>query len=286
MSNANQPQNAFHWIATAYDSDKGFAIGNTPEQAQSNYLSSHGEPAYGLGFSIIRDRSDYKMELVRVAEALGYSKEKSIPLAWASHWIVVARITLEGLEALKGRDSASHLVSDWSREDGEFFITAEEPKATTTPKKVLTWDEERALKADIQPIQGIAPSLRQKEWAAKSPWKWKDEMAWAHQKGDISLTPAELIYVRSIYGLSVTKCGVNPVYRLRDARTQHAPTAGADLVKLSMDAGLTQAEIAKRCGVSREYIRLLSAGDREISYAMQVLLEDLALTRDPASKPE
>ncbi|MGP8289036.1 helix-turn-helix domain-containing protein [Vreelandella zhanjiangensis] len=61
-----------------------------------------------------------------------------------------------------------------------------------------------------------------------------------------------------------------------NATTDHDPTLAPGLVQCVIDAGYSQAEIARRCGVSREYIRLLSSGKREMSFAMQILLEHLA----------
>lgn len=64
-----------------------------------------------------------------------------------------------------------------------------------------------------------------------------------------------------------------------NATTDHTPEAAPGLVQRALNAGYSQAEIARRCGVSREYIRLLAAGKRDMSFAMQVLLEHLASTK-------
>lgn len=64
-----------------------------------------------------------------------------------------------------------------------------------------------------------------------------------------------------------------------NATVDHDPTLAPGLVKRAIDAGYSQSEIARRCGVSREYIRLLSSGKREMSFAMQILLEHLVLTK-------
>lgn len=60
-----------------------------------------------------------------------------------------------------------------------------------------------------------------------------------------------------------------------NATVDHNPELAPGLIQGAMDAGYSQAEIARRCGVSREYIRLLASGKREMSFAMQVLLEHL-----------
>ncbi|MGM0988570.1 MAG: hypothetical protein ACQEXI_16545 [Pseudomonadota bacterium] len=64
-----------------------------------------------------------------------------------------------------------------------------------------------------------------------------------------------------------------------NAATDHTPEVAPGLVQRALDAGYNQSELARRCGVSREYIRLLAAGKREMSFAMQVLLEHLASTK-------
>ncbi|MGM0988538.1 MAG: hypothetical protein ACQEXI_16385 [Pseudomonadota bacterium] len=277
MTDTSQPTNCYQWIATAYDSDRGFALGDSPEQAKRNYREDHGEPSFDLGFSVIRNRSDYKNELARVGKELGFFVEKSIPLLLASEWVIVARITPEGVAALEGHSRASHLLHDWSRDDGEYFITAR-PARPVRPR--LTREQKRAQDADIQPIDGINPSERQRGWAQQAPWGWLDEMAWAHNKGEIELTRAEITYAQARYGQAAATVVVNPVYRLaRDAKTEHTPGAGPELVQRALAAGYSQSELARRCGVSREYVRLLGAGKRKMSFAMQVLLEDLASTK-------
>lgn len=65
----------------------------------------------------------------------------------------------------------------------------------------------------------------------------------------------------------------------QNAVTDHTPDAAPGLVQRALDAGYSQSELARRSGVSREYIRLLAAGKREMSFAMQVLLEHLASTK-------
>lgn len=277
MTDASQPKNSYQWIATAYDSDWGYALGETPEEAQQAYVTQHGEPAHGLGFSVIRNRSDYKKELARIGEGVGFAVKQSIPLFLATEWIIVARITPEGVEALEGHVRASHLLHDWSRDDGEYFITARQQGSR---KRRLSRKEKRYQAANIQSINGIEPSQRQKEWAQDSPYGWRDEMAWAHRDGDIELTRAEITYAQACYGKAAYSVCVNPIYRVpRDATAEHRPGAGPELVENALAAGYSQSELARRCGVSREYIRLLGAGKREMSFAMQVLLEDLASTK-------
>lgn len=61
-----------------------------------------------------------------------------------------------------------------------------------------------------------------------------------------------------------------------NATTDHAPDMAPELIQRALDAGYNQSELARRCGVSREYIRLLAAGKRDMSFAMQVLLEHMA----------
>lgn len=59
-----------------------------------------------------------------------------------------------------------------------------------------------------------------------------------------------------------------------DARTDHNPALAADLIDLALSkANCTQTELAARCGVSSEYLRLLVVGKRSMSYSLQKLLE-------------
>lgn len=61
-----------------------------------------------------------------------------------------------------------------------------------------------------------------------------------------------------------------------DARVHHRPLDGARLVAEGIARVGTQAELAARCGVTREYLRLLSNGERRLPYVMQVTLEQIA----------
>lgn len=63
--------------------------------------------------------------------------------------------------------------------------------------------------------------------------------------------------------------------RTPDARELHRPDAGPELVAKAIERLGTQAELAARCDVSREYLRLLANGERQLSYPMQVTLEQI-----------
>ena len=61
-----------------------------------------------------------------------------------------------------------------------------------------------------------------------------------------------------------------------DARVHHRPLEAPGLIARAIEAAGTQAEVAARCGVSREYLRLLVRGERQMPYVMQVTLEQIA----------
>ena len=61
-----------------------------------------------------------------------------------------------------------------------------------------------------------------------------------------------------------------------DARIHHDPALAPGLVAAAIQAAGSQAEAARRAGLSREYLRQLSAGRRRMSYAVQALLQQIA----------
>tara|TARA_R110002124_G_scaffold128157_4_gene288555 strand:+ start:5669 stop:5992 length:324 start_codon:yes stop_codon:yes gene_type:complete len=75
----------------------------------------------------------------------------------------------------------------------------------------------KAERQNIQPVNGVAPSERQREYAVKHYTSWLDVMAWAHNKGEIPLTEAEIAYARARYGDSADKTHVNKAYRVTQA---------------------------------------------------------------------
>jgi len=58
-----------------------------------------------------------------------------------------------------------------------------------------------------------------------------------------------------------------------DARTQHDPAMAPGLVARATEAAGNQRELAERCAVSARYLRMLSRGEKTMSYAIQVMLE-------------
>ncbi|MDG4583411.1 MAG: hypothetical protein P9E67_04890 [Candidatus Competibacter sp.] len=191
-----------YWLAAAYDSDEGFALGESAEAAIAAYCEKFWEPSYG--FSIITDRASYKRELERIGIAMGYA-EKSIPLFRADEWITVSPLGEGAAEVLEGKKSSSFLIADWSRDDGKFFIVL--PK-----KKEFTG--QRTKKPLLEPINGIAPSERQQVFHKQGiNWVW--EMDWNARAEEtnaalvangqppryekIDLTAQEISYVRALY---------------------------------------------------------------------------------------
>jgi len=62
-----------------------------------------------------------------------------------------------------------------------------------------------------------------------------------------------------------------------DARNHHDPHSASGLVAQAIAVCGTQAEAAKRLGVSREYLRQLANGKPGMSYALQVAFERLSM---------
>ena len=67
-----------------------------------------------------------------------------------------------------------------------------------------------------------------------------------------------------------------------DARTQYAPASAPGLVASAIEAAGSQRELAERCGVSARYLRMLARGEKTMSYAVQVMLEQVASSGDGA----
>lgn len=197
-----------YWLAAAYDSDHGFGLGASAEAAMADYEDKFGTPRYE--FSVITDRESYKRELERVGMAMGYVAEKSIPLFKATEWIIVVRCGDGVADYLAGKATASGLMNDWSREDGQFFIVLPEKKEFPGPRKMGRF----AKKAPLEPINGVAPSERQQAFHKQSiDWVW--EMDWNARAEEtnaalaengqqpryekIYLTAQEVGYVRALY---------------------------------------------------------------------------------------
>lgn len=61
-----------------------------------------------------------------------------------------------------------------------------------------------------------------------------------------------------------------------DARQHHDPAKAPGLVSQAIEAVGTQRELAARIGVTPRYLQLLARGEREMSYTMQVTLEQIS----------
>ena len=211
------------WIAIAYDSAHEYALAHSAEEAQSNYREQVGEPPFGF-FSVIVNREDFRREEKRAANKLGI---EGVPVFLAPNWVIVAQITAEGVAALEGKTSPSRLLCQGfvptPDGKGEVFtleakrtVFKERHEARTRAGETIMEQRKRrqAERQNIQPVNGIAPSERQREYAQKDGVNWLDVMAWAHKRGEITLTADEIAYARARYGDSADKIHVNKVYRV------------------------------------------------------------------------
>lgn len=214
------------WIAIAYDSAHEYALGDSAEAAQENYRDQIGEPELGF-ISTIITREDFDKEYKRAADALGL---EGVPVLMAPLWVIVAQITPDGVAALEGKKSPSKLLYQGfsSTPDGKGEVFTLEAKSTVFKERheeraragetIMEQRKRRkAVRQNIQPVNGIAPSERQREYAKKHDTSWLDVMAWAHRDGEIKLTEQEIAYARARYGDSADKIHVNMVYRVVQA---------------------------------------------------------------------
>lgn len=61
-----------------------------------------------------------------------------------------------------------------------------------------------------------------------------------------------------------------------DARKHHDPAKVPGLIALASERAGSQKELAERLGITPRYLQLLSRGQKEASYVMQVAIERVA----------
>lgn len=64
-----------------------------------------------------------------------------------------------------------------------------------------------------------------------------------------------------------------------DAAQYHAPAKAPGLVTQAVNVAGSQAALARRTGLSREYLRRLASGGGQMSYGVQVMLEAIIRER-------
>jgi len=205
-----------NWIAIAYDSAHEYALGDSAEEAQANYREQIGEPPLGF-FSVIVSADDHAKEYKRAAKAL---ELEGVPVYLAPDWVIVAQITDDGVKVLEGKKSPAKRLQQ-GLVGGVFMLDAlphllkESSKERSIPGETIMGRRKRrkAERQNIQPINGIEPSQRQRKYAVQHYVNWLDEMAWAHNKGELTLTDAEIVYARARYGDYADEIHVNKAYR-------------------------------------------------------------------------
>jgi hypothetical protein len=163
------------WIAIGYDSAKEYALGDSAEQAQSNYRDAFGPPPLGF-FSVIVNADDHAKEYKRAAQAL---ELEGVPVYLAENWVIVAQITDDGLKVLEGKKSPAKLLRQGlvATPDGEseVFTLDAKPHLLKDPSKkhrpsgqeILARRERRKIeRQNIQPIDTWRASLlrRRQGW--------------------------------------------------------------------------------------------------------------------------
>ncbi|WP_252109072.1 MULTISPECIES: hypothetical protein [unclassified Halomonas] len=67
-----------------------------------------------------------------------------------------------------------------------------------------------------------------------------------------------------------------------DAEKYHRPEQAAELINKALEVCKTKPELARRLGMTRQYINAILRADKTMSYGMQIMLEQLA-SESPAA---
>lgn len=118
------------WIAAAFDGAEVCAIADTPEKAEEIYVLENGAPEFG--FWRFSNRVEYREALKGIGVAMGFDKEKSIPVYLTGKWICVTPIAQEAIRRVQ-LGGLKSLVNDWTAEDGSFCVNVKAP-APVTPR--------------------------------------------------------------------------------------------------------------------------------------------------------
>lgn len=112
------------WIAAAFDGAEVCAIADTPEKAEEIYVLENGAPEFG--FWRFSNRVEYREALKGIGVAMGFDKEKSIPVYLTGKWICVTPIAQEAIRPVQ-LGGLKSLVNDWTAEDGSFCVNVQAP---------------------------------------------------------------------------------------------------------------------------------------------------------------
>jgi len=99
---------------------QSYALGDTPEAAQTAWIEVNGNPEFG--FYVIVTRKDYIEQNALFGKRTG-AGIKAREYKWLNRWHIVARVSDDALRAIENGCDLLDLWLDVARTDGQFFIS-------------------------------------------------------------------------------------------------------------------------------------------------------------------